>query len=74
MEKWPRRKRDAEGRQVRTLRDFSNGILTLPKGSVVRLRRFYHGWEIDGPKCPHCGVAVHMSKVPESDLELLPEN
>lgn len=68
--------REWQGRKVRTLTDLTNGITTIPTGTTMTVRqhrghRAGLSLSTDDP-CPHCGVHLHITRVGEHDVELLP--
>lgn len=70
---WPKRVRDFEGLRARTKRDFSSRIMEVPIGTVVTIDHTNRARDIHikTDPCPHCGVAVRMTRLEWSDLELI---
>ena len=72
MEGKPRLKRDWIGRKVRTLRELRNYWGMIPAGTVCAVDDNHSGLRLATEPCDHCGVKIYISRVPESDVELLP--
>lgn len=70
----PKLRRDWVGKRVRITNEIRNGIMTIPVGAICTVRNIYRGADLVGPACKCCGVAIHISKVPWTDLEYLGEN
>jgi len=68
----PRLKRDWVGRKVKTLRELRNGNTLVPAGTVMEVSRNHSGLWLMTDGCSHCGVRVFITKVPMSDVELMP--
>jgi hypothetical protein len=66
---WPKLKRDRTGIRVRSTRTLKNGSYELPAGSIFTVEGWYRGASLWTEPCPHCGVRVYITKVPESALE-----
>lgn len=66
-------KRDWNGRYVKTKVELTNGHTRIPKGTVLRVRENYAGLRLETEACPHCGVSVFITRVPESEVLLLPK-
>lgn len=69
----PKLKRDWIGRKVRTKVVLRNGVMEIPEGTVLRVTHNHAGLRLVSDACEHCGVRVYISKVPESDVVLLPQ-
>lgn len=69
----PRLKRDWVGRKVRTRRELRNGIFSIPLGTVCTVSYNHSGLSLNTDPCGSCGVRLFISKVSESDVELLPK-
>lgn len=68
----PARKRDWEGRRVRTLVELRNGYGRIAPGTVMTVDRNYAGLHLVGDKCQCCLFQPTIGKVPESAVALLP--
>jgi hypothetical protein len=71
--KAPRLKRDWVGRHVRTKHELRNGFVTIPVGTVMEVRYNRAGLSLRGLACECCGVRPSITRVPEYDVDLLPE-
>lgn len=69
----PKLKRDWVGRRVQTLIELRNGWGVIPAGTVLMVDRNHAGLALISDPCDHCGLAVSIRRVPESAVELLPE-
>lgn len=67
-----KRKKDWEGRKVRSKREMTNGYVTMPKGTILTVYRNHGGLEIIADSCACCGMKAWFRKVAEHDVELLP--
>lgn len=67
----PKLRRDWIGKQVRLRHTIRNGNMTISAGAVCVVRHIYRGAELVGPACKCCGVAIHISKVPWTDIEYI---
>lgn len=61
-----------KGRMVRTLRDLKNGWGVIPRGTIATIAGKQGGFSLQSEPCPCCGMRVSISKVPYTDVELLP--
>jgi len=59
---------EMQKKRWRTTREMRNGYVTIPAGMEVRITYKRGGLNIEGEKCAHCGVSVHISKVNPTDL------
>lgn len=66
-----RTERELKGLRARTTRELSNGWATIAAGTLVTITGKRSGLTIRTERCPHCSVAVHMTKVRPEDLELV---
>lgn len=74
MERWPRLKREAQGRKVRALVALISGRVSIPAGTVLTVTEFrLDEVTLQAEPCSHCGVAVYIRKVRISSVELLPQ-
>lgn len=74
MELWPKLKREAQGRKVRTLVNLSNQVQTIPAGAVLTVIEFrLDEVTLRADPCAECGVAVWIRKVNINSVELLPQ-
>lgn len=68
-----KRVRDWYGKRVRTTRSLTNGVVTMPAGSLATVKNTPSGTglhlKFDG--CPSCGCAAHMSRVRADDVEVI---
>lgn len=72
-EQWPRLKRDWVGRRVRARCALRNGLMAVPKGAVLTVRRGHDRYvDLSTVACESCGVAVYIRRVAVVDVELLP--
>ena len=69
--KYPKLKRDWVGLQVRTTVPLKSGYMEFPEGTILTVIENYGGLRLKGPKCPHCGVSIFISGVPERDVVIL---
>jgi hypothetical protein len=74
---WPARCRDLEGLRVRLRRDCSNGLGTIPAGTVGIIKWAPSGWHridflADG--CGECGFKPHCGGLTRRDLEPIVDN
>lgn len=73
MSERPRLKRDWVGRKVRLACTVVNRLQRVPAGTVLTVTHNYGGLTLKGEPCPHCGVAVLLSKIPAAWVDLLPK-
>jgi len=59
------------GKKVRTLRDMSNGWLTIKAGTICIIKRKFAGFALETERCLTCGVAIKISRVQPCDVELV---
>lgn len=63
-----------EGKRFITLRTLRSGVMSVPGGTVVEVVRKRGGnVDLSAAPCPHCGVAVFMTRVSALDVEPEPE-
>ncbi|MHC4617241.1 MAG: hypothetical protein ACYTEQ_05760 [Planctomycetota bacterium] len=60
-----------KGKKVRTLTELRNGYMVIPEGSICEIRFKYNGFDLTGPRCERCGVAVSIGRVSYRDVELV---
>jgi hypothetical protein len=66
--------RELIGRRVRTLREITTGMLSIPAGAELVIRRKFGGLDLRRDACACCGVAVWVLRVAPSAVELLPDS
>lgn len=62
---------DLKGRKVKTLVPMRNGWADIPAGTICEIEGKLNGFALKSDPCPHCGVSVHIGRVPARDVELL---
>lgn len=67
-----KRKKDWEGRIVRTCCVLRSGMNEIPTGTLMRVTYNRSGLHLETKPCQCCGVKVFIRGVSESDVELLP--
>lgn len=61
-----------KGRKVRTLNPLRNGWGEIPAGTIATITRKHGGFNLLTEPCPRCGLRASISKVPYTDVVLLP--
>lgn len=56
-------------RRWETAREMSNGNMKIPRGHPVRIRQKFNGLILEGDPCPHCGVAIIISRVSPGSVQ-----
>lgn len=66
LDKWgkPRLKSGWVGLWVETLVPLQNRNATYPRGMICKVTGYQRGLRLITAACPHCGVAVYITKVP----------
>lgn len=57
--------------KVRTIVPLDNGNLRIPAGAVLVIEDKQGGFQLIGPPCSHCGVAIRITKVRPGKLARL---
>ena len=65
------RKKDWVGGRVVSLCPIANGYGSLPAGTTFEVRNSFGGLSLKSLPCRHCGFALFVRKVPESDVRYL---
>jgi hypothetical protein len=67
----PKRLADLKGMKVKGRRDFHNGYVSIPRGTVLTIggSTRWNGIGLSGPKCSHCGIEPYICGVDIHDLE-----
>jgi len=56
------------GERVITTRILANGNGIIPAGARATVVQRFSGYAIVTDDCPHCGIKLSMTRVPESSL------
>lgn len=70
------RVKDMEGLRVKTVRCLQNSYAIVPAGTEATVTWAAPRWglALDFDCCPHCKLAVHMTKVPPRDVMIVVDN
>jgi hypothetical protein len=71
---YPKLKRDWKGLKVKTLVPLQNGAITIERGTILTVVENHNGLKLHKDPCPHCGVGVFITKVPEYDVVIVEED
>lgn len=71
--KRPKLKRDWIGLTVKTVCELRNGYTCIPPGTVCKVADYCRGLKLKTAKCPHCGLAAYITRVPERDVVIVSE-
>lgn len=71
---WYKRKTadELKGLKVRTTRPLRTGSITVPVGATCEIEGKWAGLELRAAPCLHCGVSIHLTRVPPPAVELVP--
>ena len=61
------------GKRVRSLRDFRNGVATLPAGTIFKVLGKQSGFALASERCECCGLSILINKVTSEAVELMQE-
>jgi len=68
-----KRPRFRNGLRVRNIRPLRNVYGVIAAGTKFTVDNSHGGLSLTGERCPHCGLRPSISKVSETDVEIVEE-